>query len=984
MRMLRHRRQRRRRRGSPIPRRRSSLSRAFAVVPRGSVVVAASDVILSFGDDCDRGTGGRIDLEGAGGVVGLAVPAPLSTAANHGVFLADFLSSGAAEEAGPSGGRNSDGAQRRRRHLGATMRLTTRADAFVSGFRHHGGRGSVVMNSAMTAQRWGHIGNSSIMEHCHIDGDGIDIGDGCLVSGIRGSASLRLLSGLCLQLLPLRRLWRESESPLNDVEKTSPTSFVCICIDVHDNIKEAPAKNLFGMDLHFVFRCGINENDLWDESVPASKRMLWNAKILPVLSAEGDGTIDLNYSFLDWIEFMSTAGGVRLDSSSDVDKRPNDTYLGPDPGVPSRALFGLKQWKESARLSPSEIRTVVDSEAEARYRSSIPVKKCEERRLSEVSDILMNRRHECCNFDYVIDFTSSSNASNGSVHIRWDVFGNAMQTLDIVASNAFTDGLFDVVGRTFMTMKLLIEDTLSEQVQSRSMLDSSDTDDKGNVNRRKMAQSMKESITILQSGQTSEGAIALVASVRNSMLASPHDGSTDPEMLTECCDFLERAASTMTERCVSGNVFAKKPPSLARTSPIPIGATASASAPARIDLAGGWSDTPPISFEYGGAVACLAVLVDEKRPLKAHCRMVKGGSCIVLRTESRNLSDEKLLDSAEVRIWTLGDLANYCNPKADCSLLMCALIQLGFATPDSIGNNSHASIQSHLMAFCQTDQDDVGLEIVAQSLLPTGSGMGSSSIIGGCIISAIARCVGITLAGMGGAPLERVEINGPNSLIHSVLMLEQLLTTGGGWQDNIGGIVGGLKLGSSDAHVLPLQTKVQHFSLPPQLIEELNQRLVLTFSGQPRLAKNILQQVLRRWATRSDEIMITVEGLVKGASEAIACLEAGDLDCLGRVMNQYWQLKMAMAGPDSGAEPLCVRTLIDHLSSKGDIVGATLCGAGGGGFLAMLASKGLSSRDIVATAKQSVPIGSEVGLDSFTWHSCTVSENGLVVEVIDA
>jgi fucokinase len=380
-------------------------------------------------------------------------------------------------------------------------------------------------------------------------------------------------------------------------------------------------------------------------------------------------------------------------------------------------------------------------------------------------------------------------------------------------------------------------------------------------------------------------------------------------------------------------------------------------------------------FEYGGAVACLAVLVDGKRPLKAHCRMVRGDGCITLRTESRNLSDEKLLSSRTVKISTLGDLAVYRNPEADCSLLMCALIQLGLVTPDSIRSDCHAPL--NLMTFCQTDQADIGLEIIAQSLLPTGSGMGSSSIIGGCIISAIAKCVGIVLSGIGDTPGMRVEINGPNSLIHSVMMLEQLLTTGGGWQDNIGGIVGGLKLGSSDARVLPLQTKVQRVILSPQSIEALNQRLVLAFSGQPRLAKNILQQVLRRWATRSREIMTTVEGLVKGASDAIACVEAGDIDGLGLVMNQYWKFKMAMAGPESGAEPVGVHTVIDLLLSNGDIVGATLCGAGGGGFLVMLASKGLSAQDIEYSAKAS-------GLDLFSWHSCTISEKGLVVAVVDA
>ena len=32
-----------------------------------------------------------------------------------------------------------------------------------------------------------------------------------------------------------------------------------------------------------------------------------------------------------------------------------------------------------------------------------------------------------------------------------------------------------------------------------------------------------------------------------------------------------------------------------------------------------------------------------------------------------------------------------------------------------------------------------------------------------------------------------------DSIVHSVLILEQLLTTGGGWQDQVGGILPGFK-----------------------------------------------------------------------------------------------------------------------------------------------------------------------------------------------
>jgi fucokinase len=42
----------------------------------------------------------------------------------------------------------------------------------------------------------------------------------------------------------------------------------------------------------------------------------------------------------------------------------------------------------------------------------------------------------------------------------------------------------------------------------------------------------------------------------------------------------------------------------------PPGSWVLVTAPLRIDLAGGWTDTPPISFEQGGAVTNLAVSID--------------------------------------------------------------------------------------------------------------------------------------------------------------------------------------------------------------------------------------------------------------------------------------------------------------------------------------------------------------------------------------
>jgi hypothetical protein len=90
--------------------------------------------------------------------------------------LVDFVASGASADASaparggdPSSGGDAARKGWRHRRFGEAMGLTSRAGAFVAGFHHHGDRRNVVMNSAMSVKQWGYIGNSSIVEHCHIN-----------------------------------------------------------------------------------------------------------------------------------------------------------------------------------------------------------------------------------------------------------------------------------------------------------------------------------------------------------------------------------------------------------------------------------------------------------------------------------------------------------------------------------------------------------------------------------------------------------------------------------------------------------------------------------------------------------------------------------------------------------------------------------------------------------------------------------------------
>lgn len=119
-----------------------------------------------------------------------------------------------------------------------------------------------------------------------------------------------------------------------------------------------------------------------------------------------------------------------------------------------------------------------------------------------------------------------------------------------------------------------------------------------------------------------------------------------------------------------------------------------------------------------------------------------------------------------------------------------------------------------------------GFELHTWSTAPQGSGLGTSSILAGVILTALLRVTDRTTS--------------MDSLIHAVLIIEQMLTTGGGWQDNVGGLVPGFKIGRSQAS-LPLKVEWEKLELSEKTVEEMTKRLVCFYSGRTRLAKNLLQ-----------------------------------------------------------------------------------------------------------------------------------------------
>ena len=172
---------------------------------------------------------------------------------------------------------------------------------------------------------------------------------------------------------------------------------------------------------------------------------------------------------------------------------------------------------------------------------------------------------------------------------------------------------------------------------------------------------------------------------------------------------------------------------------------------------------------------------------------------------------------------------------------------------------------------------------------------------------------------------------------------------------------------------------MKEISLSAQTEQNLNKRLLLAYTGVPRLAKNILQKVLRQWSLRSPHIIQTVKELVSGAHQSIQSIEREDYTELGRLLSSYWSKKKIMAGEDSGVEPKEVCELIKKLSEAHVIDGASLAGAGGGGFLALLLKDG----NDVETVKGTISQNSDLK-NTFTWWDCNICSEGLTSFVTNA
>jgi fucokinase len=325
-------------------------------------------------------------------------------------------------------------------------------------------------------------------------------------------------------------------------------------------------------------------------------------------------------------------------------------------------------------------------------------------------------------------------------------------------------------------------------------------------------------------------------------------------------------------------------------------------AAARIDFGGGWTDTPPHSIERGGVVLNAAVTLRGAHPIVAEVAPLPEPR-LILVSQDLDITLEPLL---------AGEILACANPADPFALHKAALVLRGVVPFDTDPAQPLADLL----------RERGGLRLSTSARIPLGSGLGTSSILAGAVLAALFEL------GRGGAEDSR---RASGRLFDEVLCLEQMLTTGGGWQDQVGGLTGGIKLVTTTPG-LPQRITVRPVHTAPFAAEAFGQRLLLVYTGQQRLAKNLLRAITGRWMARDREMVFFLSEIARLAVAMRDALTSGDLDGFGTLLAEHWAINKRM-------DPGCTNPFIDELfeTMRPYICGGKLAGAGGGGFVIAVA-----------------------------------------------
>jgi len=256
-----------------------------------------------------------------------------------------------------------------------------------------------------------------------------------------------------------------------------------------------------------------------------------------------------------------------------------------------------------------------------------------------------------------------------------------------------------------------------------------------------------------------------------------------------------------------------------------------ASAPLRLDFAGGWTDVPPFSAREGGVVVNAAI------GLRAHVELQLGGA--LLRLVSAELGET--LECANS-----GGLV----PGGKLALLTAALRMFPV-----------------LGGFTLTTRCDA----------PPGSGLGSSGALGVALVGALTRARQDSMSRQDVADqawqVETIEAQLP-----------------GGKQDQYAAALGGfhrLTFRDPDVGIEPL-------TLDPAFAAALERQTLICYTNKSRVSGDTISRVMGAYDKGDSKVTGALRGLKETGNAMADALRAADLARVGVLLTENWKHQQAL------------------------------------------------------------------------------------------
>jgi len=229
---------------------------------------------------------------------------------------------------------------------------------------------------------------------------------------------------------------------------------------------------------------------------------------------------------------------------------------------------------------------------------------------------------------------------------------------------------------------------------------------------------------------------------------------------------------------------------------------------------------------------------------------------------------------------------------------------------------------SHTLARAALEHFGIknGIEIDSIADIPAGTGLGSSS----CYLVGLLNA----LHALTQKPVS------PEKLAEEACHIElDLLRKPIGKQDQYMAAFGGLTVLNISKNG---KVDVQYLSPSPDIVEELENNLLLFYTGGVRDATAILQQQDDATKKQDSSVIGSLTAIKDIGMEIASVIEAGNLRRFGELMDIHWQTKKRLSTGVSNAN-------IDawyELAKRNGAIGGKIAGAGGGGFLMLYCEEG--------------------------------------------